>query len=154
MKEQINDLKDTIPNNIKESLLQSLSINRPETANSAKTLGCELLNQAASNNNAYWMRDLIGCGVDINFAEKNGMTPLLYAVEALGYEAVKLLLENGADVNAKYHDGTNASMYIQTLINGNLHGIDAASLESLSVLIKHYLDLEMDALGAAQANDF
>lgn len=44
---------------------------------------------------------LINNGADVNKADARGMTPLNYAVQYIRTEALKLLLEYGADVNKK-----------------------------------------------------
>ncbi|WP_375603618.1 ankyrin repeat domain-containing protein [Wolbachia endosymbiont of Anurida maritima] len=48
-------------------------------------------------------------GVDVNFVEKNGWTPLLDAVERDNVEVVEYLIEKGAYVNATTEDGTTDS---------------------------------------------
>lgn len=46
-------------------------------------------------------------GVAINAQDCYGMTPLHYAVRAHNFDAVKLLLENGADLTIENQDGLN-----------------------------------------------
>lgn len=52
--------------------------------------------------------DLIEDGADVNIAESNGTTPLLWAVHHGDAELVRKLLKAGADVNAVNHYGASA----------------------------------------------
>jgi ankyrin repeat protein len=51
---------------------------------------------------------LVNAGCDINAADNNGRTPLMYAAIFERPTVVNLLLKRGADFNAKDHDGLNA----------------------------------------------
>lgn len=54
---------------------------------------------------------LIAAGVDVNAADRKGVTPLMLAVGKYAHrQAVKLLLAAGADVNARDEDGCTALM--------------------------------------------
>ena len=50
-------------------------------------------------------------GVDANSKNKKGMTPLMVAFYFGNYEIAKLVLEYGAEVNAKDKNGNNAMDY-------------------------------------------
>ncbi len=54
---------------------------------------------------------IIKYGADVNYKNKKGKTPLMYAAEKGRKEIVNLLLENGADVNAADNFGNTALMY-------------------------------------------
>lgn len=45
---------------------------------------------------------------NINAKDKNGITPLMYAVQSNNTRVIQLLLSNGADVNIKNNDGDTA----------------------------------------------
>ena len=68
-------------------------------------------------------KQCIETGIDVNYQyplSKNyadGMTPLLYASKWNNLELVKLLLEHGANINARANDGNTALTMAQT--NGN-----------------------------------
>ena len=47
------------------------------------------------------MKKLIEKGASVNASSKSSQTPLLIAVSYGHLDCVKLLLENGADINAK-----------------------------------------------------
>ena len=50
---------------------------------------------------------------DLNFADTNGLTPLIFAVISENLESVKFLVENGADPQAKDKHGRTALNFIQ-----------------------------------------
>ena len=55
------------------------------------------------------MQKLIETGANVNVSKNKGTgTPLHYACAQGQLEVVKLLLENGADVNAKNDEGKNS----------------------------------------------
>jgi hypothetical protein len=47
-------------------------------------------------------------GIDINYRNRSGLTPFLYAVQAGNLQAVNLILKNEADVNAATDEGYTA----------------------------------------------
>jgi ankyrin repeat protein len=55
------------------------------------------------------IEQLLKKGADVNIADKNGVTPLMFASELGG--SVSLLLEHGAKVNGKDHTGKTPLMY-------------------------------------------
>ena len=77
-----------------------------KTPQAAKNLR---LYQAANDGDVNAVQAAISDGADVNFID--GETALMAATHYGHTEVVKLLLENGADVNAKTHRGINA-MYI------------------------------------------
>ena len=45
------------------------------------------------------LKELVAAGADVNIRDKNGNTPLMYAVEKGNVDMVKVLIFAGADVN-------------------------------------------------------
>ena len=75
--------------------------------NEKSSWGASALIYASEKGNINIMQYLIDNGIDVNGkADDNGDTPLLWAVTGQNpYEASKLLIENGADVNATNNSG-------------------------------------------------
>lgn len=75
--------------------------------NEKSSWGASALIYASENGNINIMKYLIDNGIDVNGkADDNGDTPLLWAVTGKNpYEASKLLIENGANVNATNDSG-------------------------------------------------
>ena len=61
---------------------------------------------AADSLDSIW--ELLKNGRDINWSDKNGRTPLMYAAEAGNTKAVALLIKLGADINRQDHLGQTA----------------------------------------------
>ena len=59
-----------------------------------------ILDTALSVDNYFLARRLINKGANVNAANNEGYTPLMYAASSDQYLPVLLLLEKGADVNA------------------------------------------------------
>ncbi|OEJ14541.1 hypothetical protein BFL38_06795 [Brachyspira hampsonii] len=76
--------------------------------NEKSSWGASALIYASEKGNINIMKYLIDAGIDVNGkADDNGDTPLIWAVAGQNpYEASKLLIENGADVNATNNSGT------------------------------------------------
>jgi ankyrin repeat protein len=51
---------------------------------------------------------LLQAGCDVNAADSNGFTPLMYAARYRRYSAVRLLLIGGANINAREKGGKTA----------------------------------------------
>lgn len=65
-----------------------------------------------NNHNHMLVRRLIENGFDINHQSRHkGLTPLLFAVKDRYLALVDWLLNNGADINQKDHDGNTAILY-------------------------------------------
>ena len=75
--------------------------------NEKSSWGASALIYASEKGNINIMKYLIDNGIDVNGkADDNGDTPLFWAVTGQNpYEASKLLIENGADVNATNNSG-------------------------------------------------
>lgn len=54
---------------------------------------------AIETKNFNLVKTLLECGIDPNILNKQNLTPLHLAIEKSAYDIVKLLLENGANVN-------------------------------------------------------
>ena len=86
----------------------NLLIENNADINEKSSWGASALIYASEKGNINIMKYLIDKGIDVNGkADDNGDTPLLWAVTGENpYEASKLLIENGADVNATNNSGT------------------------------------------------
>lgn len=71
--------------------------------------------QAVINNQEKPILALLQNGVDVNLSDKNGQTPLMWAVWQGNNNLVKLLLLNGADVNIADQQGWTALRYAEEL---------------------------------------
>ena len=85
----------------------NLLIENNADINEKSSWGASALIYASEKGNINIMQYLIDNGIDVNGkADDNGDTPLLWAVTGQNpYEASKLLIENGADVNATNNSG-------------------------------------------------
>jgi ankyrin repeat protein len=95
----------------------------------AQNMNDSLLYQAVVNNDTTTIQDLVGKGGNVNFVKQQGWVKvnlLITAVNKKNIEAVKVLLQNGADVNWEDGFNTTALMY-------------AASIGNIPI-IKHLLD--------------
>ena len=94
----------------------------------------EQLHQAAANNDAALVTQLLDAGANIDARDDSGATALLAATHANAVDAARVLIAAGADVNAK--DRINDSPYLYAGARGHLdilkltlkHGADLASL--------------------------
>jgi ankyrin repeat protein len=74
----------------------------------------EILLLATEKNRTNIVKILVGMGVDVNYnypnekAYADGMTALLYASKWANFELVKLLVENGANINIRSNNGSTA----------------------------------------------
>ena len=64
--------------------------------------GCCSSNRGANNTEV--ITTLIEAGANVNAKDKNGMTPLMYAVRVSTLEVITALIEAGADVNARNYE--------------------------------------------------
>lgn len=85
----------------------NLLIENNADINEKSSWGASALIYASEKGNINIMQYLIDNGIDVNGkADDNGDTPLLWAVTGQNpYEASKLLIENGADINATNDSG-------------------------------------------------
>ena len=82
-----------------ESNPEKISIKHSEV-NNKKLLGYLLL-QAAGENDCFTIREVISKGIDVNFADYDKRTALHLSINENNYEATKLLLKRGGNVNLK-----------------------------------------------------
>jgi serine/threonine-protein phosphatase 6 regulatory ankyrin repeat subunit B len=101
VKENINDL--FVPKS-KEDIIKDLS-NLSQEDKGEKLLIAALYNQLIE------VKLLIETDADVNYENKKGFNPLLYACVSGHLEIAKYLIENGANVNAKTRRGETALMW-------------------------------------------
>lgn len=88
---------------VAEALLADATLD----VNALNPAGESALMMAALKGHVAWMQRLIDRGAQI---DKKGWSPLHYAASGLEPEAVKLLLERGATINARSPNGTTPIM--------------------------------------------
>jgi ankyrin repeat protein len=87
----------------------------------AKAIDLQLM-EAAKNNDLKMIEDLIKKGANVNSADDNGRTPLMYAAQAGSQQAVERLVNNHhADVNAK--DKNDQTALMKSAIMGKNDGV-------------------------------
>ena len=74
-------------------------------------------------------------GVTVDCSDDRGRTPLMVACWAGRLEVVELLLQRGADVNARNSSGTTAFMYAKSTALGN------GSSAIMQCLVDHGADI-------------
>jgi ankyrin repeat protein len=89
------------------------------------------------------LRKLIERGADLNEPlppdpVEKGYTPLMWATNRHNFEAMKLLLSAGADVNAKASDGTTAVMCASAGTDDDLVALDLLCAHKPQVTIKDW----------------
>ncbi|KAH7357495.1 ankyrin repeat-containing domain protein [Pyrenochaeta sp. MPI-SDFR-AT-0127] len=90
----------------------------------------ELLSIAIEKNDLQSTTILLQHGVDVNGHDKNGITPLLTATQALSLDCAKILLRNGANANQKDGEGTTALF----------KAIQARRTDLMTILLDHGAD--------------
>jgi ankyrin repeat protein len=93
------------------------------------------LQQVAILDNPALVKTLLRSGADVNAADPLGRTALMYAAisDALPVEQMKILIENGADVNAKSRHLNSGDTGLTALDLAGLHGITPVA----DTLVKH-----------------
>ncbi|WP_196158702.1 ankyrin repeat domain-containing protein [Reinekea sp. G2M2-21] len=89
---------------------------------------------------------LINAGFEVDHANEFGKTPLFYAIQFNQHETVKVLLENGADVNKPYQESEENYYTCLTLENMGrtplMHAAQHADLAMLEFLIEQRADID------------
>jgi hypothetical protein len=93
--------------NGQEGVMRLLLAHRRNYARTANRAGCTPLHNAAWNRQSGGAVRLLleHCAADVNTPDKIGRTPLHHAADGGNEDAVKRLLEAGADANALNHNG-------------------------------------------------
>lgn len=87
----------------------------------AQNMNDSLLYQAVVNNDTTTIKELLSKGANVNFVKQQGwakVNPLITAINKQNIESVKILLQNGADVN--WEDGFNTTALMYAASNGNI----------------------------------
>jgi len=61
-----------------------------------------LIRSALKQKSREYIQGLIDRGAEVNYRDPNGKTPLIYSILSRNPEAVRILLDNGADINEGY----------------------------------------------------
>lgn len=75
-------------------------------------LHCSVLWSGHLYRSEYLVKTLLNLGADIEATDRNGTTPLMYAVDAAPFPVIQTLLEHGANVNAQNLDGYSPLMWV------------------------------------------
>ena len=89
--------------------------------------------KATSSGDIHTIKTLRGEGRNINEADSNGATPLMYAIWSKKPDVVKYLIESGADIKAKDSNGFDALIY----------AVDYKQLEIIDILIDKGADINI-----------
>lgn len=101
------------------------------------------------------IRLLVDAGADVNLTDSGGVTPLYRAVRARGADAVRELLDLGANVHARLKNGGSTPLHLAVTGSGasGTAGTVGEQIDIIAVLLEHGADPEaLDAKGkSAQA---
>lgn len=100
-----------------------------------KKLNVALLD-AAGNGDIYLIQNLLDKGADANCVNEKGWTPLVKAAFNQHLNAVKLLVNAGAEINHQSVNGTTIFMYAKTKV------MESGEYALLDYLIDEGADLE------------
>ena len=95
---------------------------------------------------------LVEKGIDIKYADRYGRTPLHYAVKECDFKIVKLLLANGADLNAMAFEGYNKTPIQAAVYGGNLKMVKLLIEHGADINSKKELEKELSPLHIAVYN--
>ena len=114
-----------------------------------KVLNIELLKYSSSLSSLETMRNLIKAGADVNYNNINDGTPLMNAAKKMFYSGIKLLIDNGADVNIKNNkNDETALMYISLLPTYTLR----KNINNIKRIIDLFIEADVD-LNSKTLND-
>lgn len=87
-------------------LLEELAVRLKESNHLDASLGLTLLHHAAAFDFIEAIPLLVASGENVDVPDSRGVTPLMVSIEASSWRALKVLLENGANVNIGLGDRT------------------------------------------------
>jgi uncharacterized protein len=135
--------KGTIPAVCAVALVALISVWHAPKAYSSSAIA-----EAVRANDVAQSRELIEAGADVNFAEADGTTPLLWAVYKSSMETVQLLLDAGAEPNIS--NSLDISPLMQASRYGNAEMISALIASGASFEFAEQ-GLESTLMAAARA---
>lgn len=115
----------------------------------AQNMNDSLLYQAVVNNDTTTIKDLVSKGGNVNFVKQQGWVKvnlLITAVNKKNIEAVKVLLQNGADIN--WGDGFNTTALMYAASSGNIEIVNLLLINGAD--IKHKDQQGNDAISTAK----
>ena len=104
--------------------------------------------QSTTNDDVETFQKYIHQLPSLEYKNENGWTILIIAAFAHSYKVVNVLLEMGADVNAKNHKGTTVLMYAKTKVKEN------NNFSFLDLLIKNGADPTAKDLAGKNVLDY
>ena len=146
------DLYTAIDNNQNDAVVRFI-LNGGARANG------EILLLAVEKQRFEFAKQFIAAGADVNYqypaAKKyaDGMTSLLHAAKNDNFDLVKLLVEHGADINAKNKDGGTALSFAQMNNNSQMSGflIDNGANKNIGNVVRSQLQNQPQAQSPSQA---
>ena len=100
--------------NLFEKIIDKININEPNKTGITPLISAILTYKPANSFNEInddMTMTLIEKGADINAVDRDGKTPLIYAISYKKYNIAIKLIEKGADMNAKDKNGLSALMH-------------------------------------------
>ncbi|MDR2635512.1 MAG: ankyrin repeat domain-containing protein, partial [Campylobacteraceae bacterium] len=88
-----------------------------------------------------YIKVLVDKGADVDYKNPDGETPLFYAIKNNSYELVKLLIENGADVNHTARVTNNCDDDTNSQTPFIAAAIAKSDIEILKLLVKNGADI-------------
>lgn len=153
-KQKLNSLNRILPHSPDTNLVASMlnSIEKPDIEKRSETPLSNALN------NSSLVELLIKKGFDPNHQNYFGKTALYYAIQFNLHDSVKILLENGADVNHTYQlekeDKLGCSPIKQWGRTPLMHAAQHADLRMLRLLIQNGADFSSTDVKGSTAHDY
>jgi len=104
---------------LKNQFISSMNVNIQNSDNEIPLISILKSNQYSLKEKTYLVDILISKGSDVNYSDKSGNTSLIYAIQYKCLSIVKLLVENGANVNY-YNPSTNKTILKYAVDSGVL----------------------------------